>query len=59
VDISKYGFGSNEDMQMIFNEMRNMWVSNGNKLSNQYTGTDSNITGVIETGKQGITGKLS
>lgn len=44
---------------MIFNEMRKMWVSNGNKLSNQYTGTDSNITGVIETGKQGITGKLS
>jgi hypothetical protein len=36
-----------------------MWQINGDKLSHQYTGTNSNISGVIENGKQGFTGKLA
>ena len=35
-----------------------MWTQNGDKLSQQYTGTNSNISGVIENGKQGFGGKL-
>jgi hypothetical protein len=35
----------------MFDTMKKMWANNGNKLSHQYTGTNSNITGVIETGK--------
>lgn len=36
-----------------------MWTENGDKLSMQYTNSASNIKGVIETGRQGITGKLA
>jgi hypothetical protein len=35
-----------------------MWTANGDKLSQQYAGTVSNISGVIENGKQGFKGKL-
>ena len=35
-----------------------MWNLNGDKLSNQYAGTNSNLSGVIENGRQGIAGKL-
>ena len=35
-----------------------MWTENGDKLSVQYTGTQSNISGVLEEGKQGFAGKM-
>ena len=35
-----------------------MWSQNGDKVSLQYTGTESNITCVIEQGKKGLRGKL-
>ena len=35
-----------------------MWGENGDKLSLQYTGTNSNISGVLEEGKQGFAGKF-
>ena len=35
-----------------------MWTENGDKLSMQYAGTNSNISGVLEEGKQGVRGKL-
>ena len=35
-----------------------MWTENGDKLSLQYTGTNSNISGVLEEGKQGFAGKF-
>ena len=38
--------------------MRKLWDENGNKLSNQYAGTESNISGVLEEGKQGFAGKF-
>jgi hypothetical protein len=33
-----------------------MWSATGDKLSQQYTGSNSNITKVIQDGKQGFTG---
>ena len=36
-----------------------MWQENGDRISKLYAGTDSNISGVIENGKQGFMGKLS
>jgi hypothetical protein len=36
-----------------------MWTDNGNKLSNQYAGTDTNNSGVVETDSVGIGGTLS
>lgn len=36
-----------------------MWQENGDRCSKIYAGTDSNISGVIENGKQGFMGKLS
>ena len=45
-----------EEVEKVF---RRMWTENGDKLSNQYTNTNSNIKGVIESGKQGFTGKLA
>lgn len=36
-----------------------MWTENGDKLSMQYTGTGSNISGVLEEGKQGFAGKFN
>lgn len=35
-----------------------MWDENGDKLSIQYAGTNSNISGVLEEGKQGFAGKF-
>ena len=37
---------------------RGMWTEMGDYLSRQYAGTDSNMSGVVENGKQGIAGKL-
>ena len=46
----------------IEQSLQRMWDENGDKLSNQYAGTQSNISGVLEDGKQsfagGIFGKL-
>ena len=36
-----------------------MWTENGDKLSMQYTGTSSNVSGVLEEGKQGFAGKFN
>lgn len=38
--------------------MKHMWDENGDKLSVQYAGTNSNISGVLEEGKQGFAGKF-
>ena len=37
---------------------KRMWSNNGDRLSQQYTGSNSNITRVIQQGNQGIAGKL-
>ena len=58
MDLAKYGFGGNTDTQIIFDAMKRMWTTNGDRLSQQYAGTPSNITGVIENGKQGLAGKF-
>lgn len=39
--------------------LKRMWTENGDKLSMQYTGTGSNISGVLEEGKQGFAGKFN
>ena len=31
--------------------LKRMWTENGDKLSQQYAGTGSNISGVLEEGK--------
>ena len=38
--------------------VQRLWNENGDKLSNQYAGTQSNISGVLEEGKQGFAGKF-
>lgn len=45
-------------MQIFVAMHKRMWSNNGDKLSQQYTGSNSNITRVIESGKQGIAGKF-
>lgn len=42
----------------IMDSLQHMWTENGDKLSLQYTGTNSNISGVLEEGKQGFAGKF-
>ena len=42
----------------ILDSLQRMWNTNGDKLSHQYTGTNSNISGVLEEGKQGFAGKF-
>lgn len=39
--------------------LKRMWTENGDKLSMQYTGTSSNVSGVLEEGKQGFAGKFN
>lgn len=46
------------DTDTLFDSFKRMWTTNGDKLSQQYAGTNSNISGVIENGKQGFKGKL-
>ena len=50
------------EISEIEQSLQRMWDENGDKLSNQYAGTQSNISGVLEDGKQsfagGIFGKL-
>ena len=52
------GFGGPQEYAFLTEAAKQMWNLNGDKLSNQYAGTNSNMSGVIETGKQGIAGKL-
>ena len=52
------GFGGPQEYAYISDAVRQMWNQNGDKLSNQYAGTNSNLSGVIEHGRQGIAGKL-
>lgn len=35
----------------LYASLKRMWDENGDKLSNQYAGTNSNISGVLEEGK--------
>ena len=42
----------------IYEGIKNLWVKNGDQLSFQYTGTESNISRVTKQGGQGIMGKL-
>jgi len=42
----------------IYEGLKNIWVKNGDHLSFQYTGTESNISRVTKQGGQGIIGKL-
>ena len=42
----------------IFDAIRDIFVRNGDNLSFQYTGTESNISRVTKQGGQGIIGKL-
>lgn len=51
-------YGAEMEFQGLFDSFKRMWTSNGDILSQQYTGTNSNISGVIENGKQGLKGKL-
>ena len=52
------GFGGSQEYSFINEALKQLWTLNGDKLSNQYAGTDSNMSGVVEHGKQGIAGKL-
>lgn len=52
------GYDTDLEWDILTDAFKRLWTSNGDKLSQQYTGTNSNISGVIEKGKQGITGKL-
>lgn len=58
MDLSKHGFGNGLESEILFDAFKRMWTANGDKLSQQYAGTASNISGVIENGKQGFKGKL-
>ena len=42
----------------IYESLKKIYVENGDKLSFQYTGTDSNISRVTKQGGQGFMGKL-
>lgn len=42
----------------IYETLKDHWVRNGDQLSLQYTGTESNISRVTKQGGQGIIGKL-
>lgn len=42
----------------MFDSIRDIFVSNGDHLSLQYTGTESNISRVTKQGGQGILGKI-
>lgn len=42
----------------IYDDIRDIFVKNGDSLSFQYTGTESNISRVTKQGGQGIMGKL-
>lgn len=45
-------------MQNFIAMHKRMWSNNGDKLSQQNTGSNSNITRVIENGKQGMAGRF-
>ena len=45
---------ANEILEML----QRLWSTNGDALSLQYAGTNSNISGVLEEGKQGFAGKF-
>ena len=45
------GFGGSQEYQFINEALKQLWNTNGDKLSNQYAGTDSNMSGVVENGK--------
>jgi len=45
-------------MQILTAMLKRFWSNNGDKLSHQYTGSNSNITRVIENGKQGMAGRF-
>ena len=51
-------FDLETEKSTISQSMQRMWDLNGDKLSNQYAGTQSNISGVLEEGKQDFAGKL-
>ena len=46
-------------MRDLKEALKRMWTENGDKLSMQYTGTISNISGALEEGKQGFAGKFN
>ena len=59
--ISVYGNGSQSEENIVLDVLKRMWTNNGDKISNQYTGTDSNMSGQIQNENQGngFMGKLS
>ena len=50
--------GSKSESKPIGDRLKRMWTENGDKLSNQYAGTDTNNSGVIEKDNMGIAGKF-
>jgi hypothetical protein len=52
------GFTADSEMQTLIAMLKRFWSNTGDKLSQQYTGSNSNITRVIENGKQGMAGRL-
>ena len=44
--------------EAIYETIKDFWVKNGDYISIQYTGTESNISRVTKKNKQGIMGKL-
>jgi hypothetical protein len=59
IDLSRHGFGTIVDNDVIYDAFKRLWTENGDKLSHQYAGTQSNISGVIENGRQGFQGKIA
>lgn len=52
-------FDQEAKQQDLRDALKRMWNENGDKLSEQYTGTNSNISGVLEEGRQGFAGKFN
>ena len=50
-DPSAQFFDIQAQVRELQEALKRMWTENGDKLSMQYTGTGSNISGVLEEGK--------
>lgn len=57
-NINSVGIFTGSPSGPIFDAIRDIFVRNGDSLSFQYTGTESNISRVTKQGGQGIIGKL-
>lgn len=57
-NINSIGIFTGSPSGPIYDAIRDIFVRNGDSLSFQYTGTESNISRVTKQGGQGLIGKL-